>query len=153
MIARKIKQFLDENDVKYVTITHSAAYTAQEIAASVHVPGKDVAKSVMVNIEGVMAMVVLPASKRVSFDVLRAIVGKDVELAHEADFARFFPDCEVGAMPPFGNLYGLDVYVDPTLTEDEEIVFNAGTHIEVIRMAYSDFERLAQPRIMEVAIS
>lgn len=153
MIARKIKQFLDENHIKYLAITHSGAYTAQEIAASVHVPGKEVAKSVIVSIDDDMAMVVLPASKRVSFDGLSSIVGKEVELAHESDFARVFPDCEVGAMPPLGNLYGLDVYVDPSLTEDEEIVFNAGTHREVIRMAYSDFERLAQPRIMEVAMS
>jgi len=153
MIAKKIRTYLDEKSVKYVAISHSPAYTAQEIAALVHVPGKEMAKTVIVSMEDRLAMVVLPASKRVSFDELRRVVGStNVRLAREDEFARFFPDCEVGAMPPFGNLYGFDVYVDPTLAEDKEIFFNAGSHTEVIRMAYADFERLVEPRVVAMTI-
>lgn len=153
MIARKIRSFLDEKHVKYIAISHSPAYTAQEIAALVHVPGREMAKTVIVSMEDRLAMVVLPASKRVSFDVLRKVVGtSNVRLAREDEFARFFPDCEVGAMPPFGNLYGFDVYVDPALAEDEEIFFNAGSHTEVMRMKYADFEMLVQPRVVSMTI-
>jgi Ala-tRNA(Pro) deacylase len=153
MIAKKIRSFLDEKGVKYVAISHSPAYTAQEIAAMVHVPGKEMAKTVIVSMDDRLAMVVLPASTRVSFDELRKVVGtKNVRLAHEDEFAKYFADCEVGAMPPFGNLYGFDVYVDPALTEDDEIFFNAGSHTELIRMAYADFERLVEPRVVAVTI-
>lgn len=153
MIARKIREFLDEKGVKYIALSHSPAYTAQEIAALVHVPGKEMAKTVIISMADRLAMVVLPASKRVSFDELRRVVGSpDVRLAHEDEFAKHFPDCEVGAMPPFGNLYGFDVYVDPALTEDAEIVFNAGSHTELIRMAYADFERLVEPRVVAMTI-
>lgn len=153
MIAKKIRSFLDEKGVKYVAISHSPAYTAQEIAGLVHVPGKEMAKTVIVSVDDRMAMVVLPASKRVSFDELRKVVGtSNVRLAHEDEFARHFPDCEVGAMPPFGNLYGFDVYVDPALQEDKEIFFNAGSHTELIRMAYEDFERLVEPRVVAMTI-
>ena len=153
MIARKIREFLDEKGVKYLALSHSPAYTAQEIAALVHVPGKEMAKTVIISMADRLAMVVLPASKRVSFDELRRVVGSaDIRLAHEDEFAKHFPDCEVGAMPPFGNLYGFDVYVDPALTEDAEIVFNAGSHTELIRMAYADFERLVEPRVVAMTI-
>lgn len=153
MVARKIRMFLDEKRVKYVATSHSPAYTAQEIAALAHVPGKDMAKTVIVSLDDRLAMVVLPASKRVSFDELRHVVGtSNVRLAREDEFARHFPDCEVGAMPPFGNLYGFDVYVDHALAEDDEIAFNAGSHTELIRMAYKDFEELVQPRVVAMTI-
>ena len=142
----KIKEFLDENKVKYVIIKHSPAYTSQEIAASAHISGKELAKAVMVKIDGQMAMAVLPASYKISFDHLKeALNTKKIRLAYEQEFIDNFPDCEVGAMPPFGNLYDMNVYVAESLAEDEEIAFNACTHTELIKMKYSDFEKLVKP--------
>ena len=149
MPVRRLKEFLDDQGVKYITISHSAAYTAQEIAATAHVRGKELAKTVMVKIDGTMAMAVLPASYRVDLDLLRVASGsKTVELATEEEFAGMFPECDAGAMPPFGNLYGMAVFVAESLAEDEEIAFNAGTHTELIRLAYSDFERLVAPKVV-----
>ena len=149
MPARKLREFLDSEKVKYVTISHSPAYTAQEVAAAAHVPGRELAKTVMVKIDGTMTMAVLPASSRVDLDRLRKAVGaKKAELATEQDFKVMFPECEVGAMPPFGNLYGLDVVAAVSLAEDEQIAFNAGSHTELIRLAYKDFERLVKPRVV-----
>jgi Ala-tRNA(Pro) deacylase len=149
----KLKEFLDGNGVRYVTISHSKAYTANEVAASAHVPGKSMAKTVMVKVDGRMAMAVLPAAFRVSFEQLRSAIGaQDVVLAEEAEFRELFPGCEIGAMPPFGNLYGLPVYVADVLVENEEIAFNAGSHTEVIRLAYADFERLVNPRVLSFAL-
>ncbi|MHB1044378.1 MAG: aminoacyl-tRNA deacylase [Thermoanaerobaculia bacterium] len=148
MPVRKLKEFLDQNGVRWVSIVHSPAYTAQEVAASAHVRGKELAKTVMVKVDGKPVMVVLPASQRVDFQVLREVTGgQNVVLASEAEFRELFPDCEAGAMPPFGNLYGMDVYVAPKLTEDEEISFNAGSHTELMKLRYADFERLVKPRV------
>ena len=150
MPVRILKEFLDNNKVKYVTITHSSAYTAQEIAASAHIPGKELAKSVLVKVGGKMAMAVLPASDKVDFDLLKHTLKSDnIRLAYEHEFADKFPDCEVGAMPPFGNLYGLDVYVSKTLTENEEIAFNACSHSQLIKLSYKDYEKLVKPKILE----
>jgi Ala-tRNA(Pro) deacylase len=152
MPANKLKEFLDSQKVKYVTIGHSPAYTAQEVAASAHVRGKELAKTVMVTLDGAMAMVVLPASRKVGFDLLREISGaENVQLASERAFSDVFPGCEVGAMPPFGNLYGMNVYASKLLEEDEEIVFNAGSHTELIRLAYQDFVRLVNPKVAKLA--
>lgn len=149
MIAERVRTFLDNNRVKYAVIQHSAAYTAQEIAASTHIRGKEMAKSVMVKINGSIAMVVLPASRRVSIEELQRVTGKSgIRLAQEDEFANLFPDCERGAMPPFGNLYGIDIYVDPDLTKDDMIAFNAGSHTEIVRMHYADFDRLANPKVL-----
>jgi Ala-tRNA(Pro) deacylase len=149
MPAKKLREFLDSHGVEYVTITHSPAYTAQKIAASAHVPGKELAKTVMVRVDGMMSMAVLPASYRVDFDLLREAAGAtEVELAGEGDFRETFPDCELGAMPPFGNLYGMKVFVAERLAEDEEIAFNACSHTELIRMRYADFERLVKPTVV-----
>ena len=149
MPARMLRDFLDLNRIEYVTITHSPAYTAQGIAASAHISGKELAKTVMVKLDGKMAMTVLPASRRVDLESLRAVAeAQRAELCEEAEFKDAFPGCEVGAMPPFGNLYGLDVYATESLAEDEEIAFNAGSHTELIRMAYADFERLVRPRVL-----
>ena len=148
MPVKKLKQFLDENKIKYVSIQHSPSYTAQEIAASAHIPGKDLAKTVMVKIDDRMAMAILPATQQVDFHHLsRAAKAKEIELATEEEFADKFPGCEIGAMPPFGNLYGMDVYVDESLTEDETIAFNAGSHTELIKLPYADFKRLVQPKV------
>lgn len=149
MPARKLKEFLDSHEVKYRSITHSPAYTAQEIAAAAHIRGKELAKTIMVLIDGKMAMAVLPSNNIVDFDQFRKKIGaKRIELATEAEFRDMFPDCELGAMPPFGNLYGMEVFVDRSLKEDKEIAFNAGSHSELIRLTYSDFDRLVKPKVM-----
>jgi len=149
MPLNKIRAFLDEHHVKYVVISHSKAYTAQGIAAIAHIPGQELAKTVIVKLDGALAMAVLPASFQVDLLALKKVVGvKDASLASEREFKQHFPDCETGAMPPFGNLYAIPVYVDETLTRDREIAFNAGTHLELIRMAYSDFASLVKPMVL-----
>lgn len=152
MPVRKLKQFLDENHVKYVSISHSPAFTAQEIAASAHIKGQELAKTVMVKLDGKMAMAVLPASFMVNFTLLTHAAGAiKAELATEREFKELFPDCEPGAMPPFGNLYGMDVYMEESLARDEEIAFNAGSHTELVKLAYKDFVKLVHPRIVELS--
>jgi Ala-tRNA(Pro) deacylase len=147
-----LKEFLDQNRVKYVVLRHSTAYTAQEIAASAHVKGRNMAKTVVVKLSGKLALVVLPAKYHISLEKLKAAAGAgSAELATEEEFTKTFPGCETGAMPPFGNLYGLPVYVDETLSRDEEIAFNAGSHTELIQMAYTDFARLAGAKIARFA--
>lgn len=149
MPAQTLKKYLDSNRVKYTIITHSPEYTAQEIAASAHIPGKDLAKTVIVKIDGDFAMAVLPASMRVSLARLKEAAGAgNAEIASEADFEKLFPDCEVGAMPPFGNLYDMPVYAARELTEDDQIAFSAGTHSELVQLAYSDFDKLVHPTVV-----
>ena len=153
MPVRKLKEFLDGEGIKYVTVSHSVAYTAQEIAARAHVRGKNLAKTVMVRLDGKMAMAVLPATFKVDLDLLKEASGaNEVELASEREFKDMFPDCELGAMPPFGNLYGFDVYVARTLAEDEEIAFNAGSHTELMKLPYGDFERLVKPKVVRISL-
>jgi Ala-tRNA(Pro) deacylase len=140
---------LDANHIDYQTIAHPTAYTAQETAALAHVSGHELAKTVIVNIDGALAMVVQNASSMVPLGRLRAATGAhDVQLASEREFRDRFPDCELGAMPPFGNLYGMDVFVTEALAQDERIAFNAGTHTELIRLRYADFAKLAQPVVI-----
>ena len=148
MPTEKLKKFLGNHDVKYVSISHTPAYDAQRIAKSAHIPGKELAKTVIVKINDKFAMAVLPASCRVHLGHFKvAVSASHVELATEAELEDLFPDCESGAMPPFGNLYDMDVYVAEQLTEDDEIAFSAGSHTEVVRMSYEDFERLVMPKI------
>ncbi len=152
MPVKKLHDFLDSHQVKYVTILHSRAYTAQEIAASAHIPGRELAKTVMVELDGKMTMAVLPASNQVDLRQLAEAAGaSQVELAKEKEFQGLFPDCELGAMPPFGNLYGMPVYVAEELTEDEEIAFNAGSHTQLIQLSYQDFAKLVQPTVLRFA--
>ncbi len=152
MAIKKLKEFLDENNVRYITVSHSPAYTAQEIAAKAHLPGKEIAKTVLVKIDGKLAMAVLPGSFKINFENLRKVLGSDnVRLADEHEFVDKFPDCELGAMPPFGNLYGIDVFVANSLAEDEEIAFNACSHSQLIKMTYSDFEKLVKPIRLDFA--
>lgn len=149
MPVQKLRRFLDESNVKYVVISHSPAYTAQEIAASAHIPGHELAKTVILKIDGRMAMAVLPASFMIDLEVLREALGAGkVELASEREFEKRFPDCELGAMPPFGNLYDMDVYVAKKLGEDDQIAFNAGSHTELVCLAYADYERLVKPKVL-----
>jgi len=146
MPVKKLKEFLDSNEVKYKTIGHSLAYTAQEIAAAAAVPGQELAKTIIVKIDGELAMAVLPASYRVDTERLAKAAGaKKVQIAGEKEFADLFPGCDLGVMPPFGNLYGMKVFVAEKLAADREIVFNAGTHRELVRLSYAEFERLVRP--------
>ena len=150
MPLQKLRNFLDENEVKYTTISHSKAFTAQQVAQSAHISGKDMAKTVMIIIDGRMAMAVLPASRHVDFDLIKEVIDvKPITLANEEEFKNFFPKCEVGTMPPFGNLYDMEVYVDKSLAKDHEISFNAGSHTELVQMAYADFENLVKPYVID----
>ena len=153
MIVKKLKDFLDKEGIEYISITHSKAFTAQKVAASAHIPGKELAKTVIVKIDGKMAMAVLPASYRVDSDLLKGALGaKTVELAQEKEFKDIFPNCDVGAMPPFGNLWDMDVFVAESLAENEEISFNAGSHTELVRMKFGDFRNLTNPVIIKYSI-
>jgi Ala-tRNA(Pro) deacylase len=150
MPIERLKKFLDENNIKYVTIGHSPAFTAQAVAGAAGIPGKVLAKTVIINVNGKKAMAVLPASYKVDFNMLEIAIGaKNVELASENEFKDLFPDCEVGAMPPFGNLYDMNVYVAESLTDNEEIAFNACSHRELIKMAYKDYEILVKPKVIK----
>ena len=154
MPLKKLRDFLDSKNIKYVTIEHSRAYTANEIAATAHIPGKELAKTVMVKIDGKMTMTVLPAYCKINFELLQEAAGaSNVELSSEQEFKDMFPGCEIGAMPPFGNLYGMEVLVDKSLCEDEEIAFNAGSHTELIRLSYKDFEKLVKPKVVKFSSS
>lgn len=153
MPLKKVKDYLDSNNIKYVIISHSPAYTALEVAALAHIPGKELAKTVMVKIDGSMTMIVLPSSYKIDFDLLKEITGaRKIELAAEKEFKSIFPYCEVGAMPPFGNLYNLGVYVTESLTQDKEIAFPAGSHNELIKLAYKDFKRLVKPKVLKISV-
>jgi Ala-tRNA(Pro) deacylase len=150
MAARTLKRFLDEHGVKYVSIEHSPAFTAPEVAESAHVAGSNFAKTVIVKLDGQLAMVVLPANRKIDLGELRdMMLSERIELASEGEFQSRFPDCEIGAMPPFGNLYGLPVYVATSLADAEEIAFNAGTHREVIKMPFEEYANLVNPTVME----
>ena len=150
-ISTRLKSFLDENQIPYAVMTHMRAYTAQGAAATMQISGKELAKTVVLWAGEEMILAVLPAPNHVRLDKLAAAIGKSVRLATEQEFSSLFPDCEPGAMPPFGSLYNLAVYVDESLAADEVIVFNAGTHRDAIRMQYDDFVRLAKPTICSFA--
>ena len=154
MVLKKLREYLDDNNVAYFVISHSQAFTAQKIAAAAHIKGKNIAKTVMVVADGKMAMAVLPANERVNFEVLQDALGVvKVRLPNENEFKDRFPSCETGAMPPFGNLYGMDVYVTESLAGDHEIAFNAGSHTELIQMQYQDFERLVKPQVLNFSVA
>ena len=148
MPTTRLTHCLDDQKVKYVTIKHSLAFTARETAESAHVQGQEFAKTVMVIIDGEMAMAILPASEKIKLSLLKQASGASkVRLAREDEFRNRFPGCELGAMPPFGNLYGMPVFAAETLAADEEIAFNDGSHTELVKVAYKDFERLVQPKV------
>ena len=153
MSLKKLKQYLDSQKIMYTVSEHSPAYTAQEIASSAHIKGKELAKTVIVKVDGKIAMTVLPASYRVDLDSLREAVGaKVVELAAEEEFSDLFPGCETGAMPPFGNLYDMQVLVALSLTEEDNIAFNACSHSELMQLSYKDFEKLVQPKVIKFSV-
>lgn len=150
MPVEKLKKFLDENNIKYVLCAHSTAFTAQEIAAKTHISGDVFAKTVIIKIDGKLAMAVLPASYHVDIELLKKSIGANqLRLAYEPEFKDVFPNCDVGAMPPFGNLWDLGVFVAESLTKSEEIAFSAGAHNEIMKMSYKDFKELVNPIILK----
>lgn len=152
MVTTSLKDYLDEHKVAYEVISHMPAFTAQCIADLTHTPGRELAKAVIVNLDHRLIMAIVPAMYRVDLAALkRATHAKAAEIAPEEDFYMRFPDCETGAMPPFGNLYGLTVFADESLTQDKYITFNAGTHREVIRMSWDDYVRLVEPKVIRFA--
>ena len=151
-ILTKLRDFLDQSGVAYEVLDHRQAFTAQEVAAAQHISGKELAKVVMLRRGDEFIMAVLQAPERVDLDHVRTLLkASDVRLATEQEFAGLFPSCEPGAMPPFGNLYGLPVWVDEALAEDAEIVFNAGTHTQTVKMGYGNFARLVKPKLAKLA--
>lgn len=152
MPAKVIKDFLDQNNIKYLSIKHSRAFTAQEIAASAHIHGKRIAKTVILKVDGKIVFTVLPATYKVDLNMLKDSMGaENVRLAYEQEFKDKCPGCEVGAMPPMGNLFNIPTYVAASLVEEEEIAFNAGSHTELIKMQYVDYEKLVKPKILRFA--
>lgn len=148
----RLLAYLKGNNVPFQSMKHHTAFTAQEVAAAQKVPGKQVAKVVIIKADATTGMLVMPASYRIDFRRLNAVLGgKEARLAREEEFADLFPDCDTGAMPPFGNLYHVTVYVDKSLTEDAEIVFNAGTHTETLKVSYADYSRLTNPIVADFA--
>ncbi len=150
-ISTRLKTLLDENQIPYTAMPHTTAYTAQGTAATMKVSGKELAKTVVVRADDSFVLAVLPAAHHASMEKLSGLLGKPARLATEQEFGELFPDCELGAMPPFGELYGLPIYVDESLAADEEIVFNAGTHHDAIRLRYADFAKLAKPVVCTFA--
>lgn len=150
-ISARIKNHLEENKIPYSPLTHPSAYTSQGAAAVMHVPGGEVAKTVVVEAGKDYYLAVLPASYHVIPGKLAHMIGRPVRLAAESEFSNLFPDCELGAMPPLGELYSLPVYVDESLAADKEIIFNAGTHRDAIRMNFDDFVRLSRPTVCSFA--
>jgi Ala-tRNA(Pro) deacylase len=151
-ILKKLKAMLDEAKVHYEVYTHPLAYTAQEIAEKQHVSGKELAKVVMLEVDDTLVMGVIPGSLKVHVNTARTNLGAStVRLATEDEFTSRFPECEIGAMPPFGNLFGLKVVVDPALEKDEYIYFNAGNHAQTVRMRYKDFAELVKPQVTELS--
>lgn len=151
MPIQKLRKFLDGHNVKYTVISHSTAYTAQEVAESSHLSGKEIAKTVIVKLDGKLTMVVVPGPNHVDFELLKEYTDSDhVDLAVEDEFAGLFPDCEIGAMPPFGELYDMRLIIAKRLADDKEIAFNAGNHRELIKMSFDDYKKLAEPEILDL---
>jgi Ala-tRNA(Pro) deacylase len=149
----RLEQYLRENGVPYLAASHPPAFTAPEVAAAMHAPGKQVAKVVMIKAGDSLVMCVLPANAHINLRLLADLLNTpDARLAHEEEFSALFPDCLLGAMPPFGNLYGIPVYLDTLLTDDPEIIFQAGSHTDTIRIRYADYVRLAKPQIASFAL-
>lgn len=150
MPTQKLKKYLDEQNIKYITLSHSEAYTAQEIAATAHVKGDEFPKTVILKVDGKLVMAVLPASYKIDFNALESLgLGQNVRLANEMEFKDNFPECEVGAMPPFGNLYDMPVYASESLMRNKEIAFNSGNHKELIKMETKDFVNLVHPQTLK----
>lgn len=151
-VPARLIDFLNQSKVRYEVLHHPEAFTAQELAAIEHVKGRSHAKVVMVKTDGELVMTVLPADHRIDLEQLSKITGRSAALATEAEFKTLFPDCAVGTMPPFGQLYGVATYLDRSLADADKLVFEAGTHSDAIRMQYADYERVAKPTIGDFAV-
>ncbi len=152
-IIKKLKELFDETKVSYEVYNHPLAYTAQEIAQRQHFSGNEMAKVVMLKVDGKVVMAVVTGNQKVHLPTVRAsLAAYEVSLATEDEFYSKFPGCEIGAMPPFGNLFGLPVYVDPAVTKDESIYFNAGNHVQTVRIRYKDFEKLVNPQVVRLTV-
>ena len=149
----RLTRYLDKHGVKYQILSHSPAYSAQEVAAKAHISGWELAKTVIVKLDGMFAMAVLPASEQIDFEFFEEVTGaREIHLAEEDELLDLFPGCDLGAMPPFGNLFNMKVYVAPELAEDDFIAFSSGSHTELVRLAYEDFERLVEPEMLPFAV-
>jgi Ala-tRNA(Pro) deacylase len=150
-VLKKLKDMLDEAKISYEVYNHALAYTTQEIAAIQHFSGREMAKVVMLRVDGSLIMAVIAGNHKVHLNTVKTSLGaKEVRLATEDEFAARFPECEIGAMPPFGNLFGLPVFVDPALEKDEYIFFNAGNHAQTVHLRYKDFEKLVKPTVVHL---
>lgn len=148
-VLNRLEEMLDREKISYEIYCHPQAFTAQGVAAVQHIPGRTMAKVVILKVDGSHIMAVLPASRSVDFDTVQTeLRAKEVSLATEEEFVSLFPECEIGAMPPFGNLFGLPVYVDPLLEKNDTIYFNAGSHKQTMRLKYDDFKNLVKPRVV-----
>ncbi len=152
-VSPRLRELLDQHGARYEVLTHSPAHTAQEAAQSKHLSGRDIAKVVVIRRGGAFSLAVLPVQSRVDLKRLGAVLGEEISLASEPEVAAAFPDCEPGAMPPFGILEGLKTYLDESLTHDRQIVFNAGSHVEAIQMPFEDYRRVAAPVVLWFAES
>lgn len=153
MISRRLKALLEENGIPFEVVPHDPAYTAQQLAAGMHVPGREFVKAVVVRLDERYALAAVPAHRLVDVKALARLAGAArCKLATEAEFRDLFPECEVGAMPPVGRLYGLPTYVDEEVTRDESVVANAGTHAEAVRVRYEDLARVARPTVGRFAV-
>jgi Ala-tRNA(Pro) deacylase len=151
-IPRRLIEYLDGNKVRYEVLHHPETVTAQRIAQAEHVKGRHHAKVVIVKSGDEHLMMVLPADHHIDLEKSEKAIGKPASLGKEEEFKSLFPDCAIGAMPPFGNLYGLPTYVDKDLAEQDYIVFEAGTHTDAIKMSYSDYEKIVEPKVNDLAI-
>jgi Ala-tRNA(Pro) deacylase len=150
-IIKRLREMFDLGKVSYEVYNHPLAYTAQEIAQRQHVSGDQIAKVVMLKADDKLVMAVVTGSQKIHLPTVRASLGAyEVRLATEDEFMSRFPDCEIGAMPPFGNLFNLPVYVDPAIARDEMIYFNAGNHVQTVRIHYKDFDRLVSPKVVQL---
>lgn len=152
MLSDHLKEYLEQENVEYSVINHPVTYTAQQTAQAAHISGNEMAKTIIVKINGKQAMVVLPAPDHLDLELLKGAAGvKQASFASEAEFSPHFSECETGAMPPFGNLYHMDVYIEESLTEDETIAFNACSHNELIEISYKDYARIVKPKVVRVS--
>jgi Ala-tRNA(Pro) deacylase len=150
-IIKRLREMFDLGKVSYEVYNHPLAYTAQEIAQRQHVSGDQIAKVVMLKADDKLVMAVVTGSQKIHLPTVRASLGVfEVRLATEDEFMSRFPDCEIGAMPPFGNLFNMPVYVDPAIARDEMIYFNAGNHVQTVRIHYKDFDRLVSPKVVQL---
>jgi Ala-tRNA(Pro) deacylase len=151
-ILKKLKGVLDEAKIPYEVYNHALAYTAQEIAAKQHISGNQMAKVVMLDVDGELIMAVLRGNDKINLTtVMRSLAATHVRMATENEFVSRFPDCEIGAEPPFGNLFGVKVVMDAALEQDEYIYFNAGNHVQTVCLKYRDFKKLVNPRVAHLA--